>query len=159
MNESDRTTLQIPSTHVVAVTGYVYQQGKFLLLKRAQPPLIWAPPGGRLGEHEDPKTGVIREVREETGLDIQVLGLVDYWFGQLGSYGRLLSLDFLTLSAAQDVILSGEHLDYTWARLEDLERGHPPLGNEPCSFKLTDFQKAASECRKYMYQMPPPMGG
>ncbi len=148
------THSQIPTTHSVAVTGYVYQQGKFLVLKRAQPPLIWAPPGGRLITHEDPKTGVLREVREETGLDVQILSLVDYWFGELESHGKLLSLDFLTLSHSQDVVLSEEHTDFTWASLEELTMGFPPLGEDPTCYKLSDFQKAANECRRLMYFMP-----
>lgn len=143
-------------THQVAVTGYVYQQGKFLLLKRAKPPLIWAPPGGRLQPHEDPKLGLLREVREETGLDVRVLGLVDYWFGELADRGPLLSLDFLTVTPEHEVVLSPEHEDFAWATLSDLERGHPPLGKDSCSFKLTDFQKAAHECARFMYQMPGP---
>jgi ADP-ribose pyrophosphatase YjhB (NUDIX family) len=142
------------TTHSVAVTGYVYQQGKFLVLKRTQPPLIWAPPGGRLIPHEDPKFGVVREVREETGLDVQVLSLVDYWFGEIETHGKLLSLDFLTLSRSQDVTLSEEHSDFAWASLEDLARGYPPLGADSTSFKLSDFQRVANECRRLMYLMP-----
>ncbi len=145
---------QIPTTHSVAVTGYVYQQGKFLVLKRARPPFIWAPPGGRLIPHEDPKFGVVREVHEETGLNVEVLSLVDYWFGELETHGKLLSLDFLTLSHSQDVILSDEHSDFAWATLEDLAKGYPPLGDSPTSYKLSDFQKAANECRRLMYFMP-----
>lgn len=145
---------QIPATHSVAVTGYVYQQGKFLILKRAEPPLIWAPPGGRLIPQEDPRSGVIREVREETGLDVQVLSLVDYWFGEIERRGKLLSLDFLTVSHSQDVVLSEEHTDFTWASLEELAKGYPPLGDAPDSYHLTDFQKVANECRRLMYLMP-----
>lgn len=145
---------QIPATHSVAVTGYVYQQGKFLILKRAEPPLIWAPPGGRLIPQEDPRSGVIREVREETGLDVQVLSLVDYWFGEIERRGKLLSLDFLTVSHSQDVVLSEEHTDFTWASLEELAKGYPPLGDAPDSYHLADFQKVANECRRLMYLMP-----
>lgn len=142
------------ATHSVAVTGYVYQQGKFLVLKRANPPLIWAPPGGRLMLNEDPHSGVVREVREETGLDVQVVTLVDYWFGEIKTHGKLLSLDFLTLSDKEEVSLSSEHTDYAWASLSDLENGIPPLGDDPCSYRLLDFQKVASECRRWMYLMP-----
>jgi 8-oxo-dGTP diphosphatase len=148
------TTPQIPTTHAVAVTGYVLSQGRFLLLKRSQPPLIWAPPAGRLNLYEDPSQGVVREIREETGLVVHVLGLIDYWFGEIGNYGKLLSLDFMTLSSQQAVALSQEHEDFTWATLSDLENGNPPLGNDPCSYCLTDFQKVANEWKKFQYLMP-----
>lgn len=133
----------ISPTHVVAVTGYVLYKGRFLLLKRANPPRIWAPPGGRLRSHENPEAGVIREVREETDLIVRVLGLVDYWFGEISGYGPLLSLDFVVESRQLDVVLSAEHTEFAWASLEDLERGHPPLGEDACSFKVSDFRKAA----------------
>jgi 8-oxo-dGTP diphosphatase len=133
----------IPPTHAVAVTGYVLHQGRFLLLKRAHPPFIWAPPGGRLQPHENPEAGVIREVREETGLTVRVLGLVDYWFGELSEYGPLLSLDFVAEPQQGEVVLSAEHTEALWASLEDLERGHPPLGEDACSFRVSDFRKAA----------------
>ncbi|MCL4733904.1 MAG: NUDIX domain-containing protein [Candidatus Omnitrophica bacterium] len=156
LEKEDHNLRHSPATHAVAVTGYVYQKGKFLVLKRANQPLIWAPPGGRLKLDEDPHSGVLREVHEETGLNVQVVSLVDYWFGEIGTYGKLLSLDFLTLSDSDDVLLSNEHTDFAWATLDDLEHGNPPLGEDPSSFRLSDFQKAASECRRMMYLMPSP---
>ena len=152
----DLSSFQVPLTHSVAVTGYVYQQGKFLLMKRARPPLIWAPPGGRLLPHEDPCSGVLREVREETGIEVQLLGLVDCWFGEIPSRGRLLSLDYLTLPRSDRILLSDEHTDYVWASIADIENGNPPLGNDASSFRVSDFQKAANEWTRYKYQLPPP---
>jgi len=146
----------ISPTHTVAVTGYVFQRGRFLLLKRKEPPLIWAPPGGRLLVSEDPRLGLVREVKEETGLEVKILGLVDYWFGEVPRRGRLLSLDFLTVPFSDEVVLSGEHSDFAWATLSDLESGNPPLGEGPSVYRLSDFQRAAGECRRFMYQMPPP---
>ena len=55
-------------THLVAVNAFLLKDDKFLLLKRNDPPLIWGPPGGKLEINEDPVTGLIREVKEETNL-------------------------------------------------------------------------------------------
>ena len=41
-------------THCVAVNSYLIRDNQFLLLKRANQPLIWGPPGGRLLSNEDP---------------------------------------------------------------------------------------------------------
>lgn len=146
-------------THCVAVTAYVHRQERFLLMKRAHPPLIWAPPGGRLLADEDPPIGVCREVKEETALEIEILGLVDYWFGEIPGRIRLLSLDFPVVPPSHEVILSEEHTDFVWASLSDLEKGNPPLGDDPCAFNLSDFKKAAWECQRYMHQLPRPRGG
>ncbi|MCW4005808.1 MAG: NUDIX hydrolase [Candidatus Bathyarchaeota archaeon] len=59
----------------------VYPKDKILLAKRTTPPFIgfWALPGGREEAGETPEQNVVREVKEETGLDVEVLY-------KLGSY-------------------------------------------------------------------------
>jgi len=55
-------------------TAFVVHQGKTLLhwhRKLGQ----WMPPGGHLLPDEDPVTGALREVREETGLDAELLAV------------------------------------------------------------------------------------
>jgi len=55
-------------------TGFVVEGDKTLLLwhKRLQ---MWVPPGGHLEADEDPVAAVLREIREETGLEAKVLPL------------------------------------------------------------------------------------
>jgi ADP-ribose pyrophosphatase YjhB (NUDIX family) len=50
-----------------------------LLARRGRPPREgeWSLPGGKLEEKETLVAGVVREVREETGLDVRVERLVD----------------------------------------------------------------------------------
>lgn len=57
-------------------TGFVVEGERTLLLwhRRLQ---MWVPPGGHLEPDEDPVTAVLREIREETGLEAQVLPLSD----------------------------------------------------------------------------------
>jgi len=51
------------------VTGFVVHGDKTLILWH---PLMqgWAPPGGHIEPNEDPQEAVVREIREETGLDV-----------------------------------------------------------------------------------------
>lgn len=53
-------------------TAFVVHEGKTLLHwhRKLQQ---WMPPGGHLLPDEDPVTGALREVREETGLDAELL--------------------------------------------------------------------------------------
>ncbi len=129
-------------THQVAVIAYVYRDGKFLLLKRNHPPRLWAPPGGRLLPDEDPRQGIIREVKEETGFDIRILHTADVWFGEWLENSYLMSIDFLVEITGGDFRLSEEHSDYCWVSLEQLINGEPILLNDPEGFQIADFQHA-----------------
>lgn len=55
------------------VTGFVVHEGKTLLLWH---PLLkmWVPPGGHVEPDEDPQEAVLREIREETGLEVCPIG-------------------------------------------------------------------------------------
>ena len=57
--------------HFVA-SGYVVRDGKTLLLyhKKLR---MWLPPGGHIDEGELPEEAVLREIREETGLEVDIL--------------------------------------------------------------------------------------
>ncbi len=128
-------------THRLAVSAFLMCGDHFLLLKRQNAPYLWAPPAGRLHEDENPDDGILREVKEETGLDVDLVGPFDVWYGDFGR-GLYVSIDYLATSRSRDVVLSDEHVGFQWATLKDLRDGHPPLGDrEPC-FKLSDFEKA-----------------
>ncbi|RNL83565.1 NUDIX hydrolase [Halostreptopolyspora alba] len=57
--------------HSVSVTGIVIrlEDGKVLVIKRADDGR-WVPPGGVMELHETPEECVVREVREETGVEV-----------------------------------------------------------------------------------------
>lgn len=66
----------------VAVAAFIHQNGQILLVKRGMEPERgkWALAGGFVERNEDPHHAVIREIREETGLEIAVRRLVDVLF-------------------------------------------------------------------------------
>ncbi len=71
--------------------GVVYKlvdgQIHVVLCGREQPPL-WGLPKGTPNEGETPERTALREVREETGLEVsleQELGEIEYWFGKPGA--------------------------------------------------------------------------
>lgn len=58
------------------VIGIVNKDNKLLMVKRAKKEgnLVWAFPGGKQEENETINEACIREVLEETGVDIEVIG-------------------------------------------------------------------------------------
>jgi ADP-ribose pyrophosphatase YjhB (NUDIX family) len=64
----------------------IVRDGRVLLLKRTIQPFLghWDIPGGYLEEDEHPEVGVIREVREETSLEIRVNDLFGIYLDRYG---------------------------------------------------------------------------
>ena len=60
----------------------VMDEGKLLLVKRIMAPEIgkWSIPAGYLDAGEDPKETAVREVLEETNLEVEIGDLVDVFF-------------------------------------------------------------------------------
>jgi 8-oxo-dGTP diphosphatase len=65
---------QYPDRPIVGVGAVIVNAGKVLLVKRRYEPLAgrWSIPGGTLELGETLEAGVAREMREETGLEIEV---------------------------------------------------------------------------------------
>ncbi len=112
---------------VVGVTGVVRDdQGRVLLLRhRMWPPgRQWGLPSGFAHKGEDFRTTVVREVKEETGLDVET--------------GRLVMLNsgFRTrVEVVYEAVLVGgelrldpsEILEARWCRPDDLPEGVQPV--------------------------------
>src|SRR5918992_1626811 len=64
----------------IAVGAIVIDDEALLMVKRGREPSkgLWSVPGGRLERGEYMSAAVQREVKEETGLDISVGGLVGF---------------------------------------------------------------------------------
>jgi len=55
----------------------IYTAGRgIVLVERAKPPHGWALPGGFIEYGESAESAAVREAREETGLDVQLTGLL-----------------------------------------------------------------------------------
>jgi 8-oxo-dGTP diphosphatase len=70
---------EYPERPMVGVGGVIIEQGRALLIRRGSEPLLgeWSIPGGMLELGESLEEGVARELREETGLTVRVIELIE----------------------------------------------------------------------------------
>ena len=69
-----------PSRPYLAVSAAIFRDGRVLIVRRARPPAhgLHTLPGGGVELGETLEQAVIREVREETGLDVAPVALAGY---------------------------------------------------------------------------------
>ena len=74
VNDSREDSRQYPERPIVGVGAVIVDAGNVVLVRRRYEPLAgrWSLPGGTLELGETLETGVAREMREETGLDVEV---------------------------------------------------------------------------------------
>jgi 8-oxo-dGTP diphosphatase len=70
---------EFPEAPLVGVGAVVVEEGRVLLVRRGTEPLRgqWSLPGGLLELGESLTGGVVREVREETGLTVEPVELIE----------------------------------------------------------------------------------
>jgi 8-oxo-dGTP diphosphatase len=109
------------SRPMVGAGAVVLRRGEVLLVKRRFPPNKgkWALPGGLVELGEVVQDAAVREVEEETGLKVNILGLLDVQTDlHRDTTGRLeyhfILVDYLATPLDGVVRLNGESSDYGW---------------------------------------------
>ena len=105
----------------ITVKGIVVLDNKILLLKRVKPSTdglgLWELPGGGLEYGETPNQALIRELKEETGLDIVIIKPA-YTFTKIREDYQTVGIGFLCIPKNDHVRLSDEHTDYCFVTIE-----------------------------------------
>ena len=70
---------EFPEAPLVGVGAVIVDEGRVLLVRRGSEPMLgqWTLPGGLLEVGEPLLAGVVREVREETGLTVEPIELIE----------------------------------------------------------------------------------
>lgn len=97
----------------ISVKGVLVHDGRVLLLRNARGE--WDLPGGRPDSGEDFKAALRREVREETGLDVEVGARVDEHLFEVlpGAFVRIVAYA-CRLNGLATATISSEHLEMRW---------------------------------------------
>lgn len=98
--------------------------GETLLLRRSAENTsfvgCWEWPGGKVDPGEDFAIAVVRETKEETGLDVEITGLAGATEFAMPKVNVVLLCMEARITSANEIALSHEHDAWAWAPLTDL---------------------------------------
>lgn len=99
----------------------INNKDQILLVKRADDddflPGSWELPGGGVEYGETAQEAIIREIKEECGIEIEVLkpvAVADYFINDT----QILEICFLCDPKCLDIKLSHEHSDFKWLKID-----------------------------------------
>jgi len=119
---------EFPDHPVVGVGGVVIRGGSVLLIRRGREPLKgrWSIPGGLLELGEELAAGVRRELKEETGLEVEpleALAVFDRIFREgLRVRYHYVIVDYACRLKGGRLRPASDVLDARWVRREDLPK-------------------------------------
>jgi 8-oxo-dGTP diphosphatase len=127
---------EYPERPMVGVGGVVIHDGRALLVQRGHPPMEgqWSIPGGLLHVGETLEQGLLRELAEETGLEVSVLELIEVFErifpappGEDGAPAdparpqyHYVILDYLCEVRGGTLTVGSDAADLVWAREDEL---------------------------------------
>ena len=117
-----------PALPIVGVGAVIVCNGEVLLIRRANPPLQgeWSIPGGALDLGEKLCDGVAREVKEETGLEVEVGPVLDVFDSIFpDAEGRTqyhyVLIDYLCHIRSGTMAAASDASEARWTRPEELD--------------------------------------
>lgn len=114
------------SNTILSVRALIYNgQGNVLFLRRSPKNRrfagTWEFPGGKVDQNEELGLALVREVREECGLEVEISGLVSYADFSLEGRRLLCLLFKAQVKGGVDVTLSDEHDASVWQTLNSID--------------------------------------
>ena len=106
----------------LAVGAVVVHHDHVLLVRRSTPPEAgrWSFPGGRVEPGERMADAAAREVREETGLDVDIDRPLD-WVERIGPDHHFVIVDFAaTVPERQEPTPGDDAADARWVHLDEI---------------------------------------
>lgn len=123
------------------VSAIIFDEDRnILLLKKTNKPFkeFWCLPGGVVEYDETPQQSIIREVKEETNLDIKIKKLIGVYLINNDPRGNGLDLIFIGAVKKAEVILSFEHTEYNFFSPSEL----PELIAYKHREAISDYEKS-----------------
>jgi 8-oxo-dGTP diphosphatase len=129
---------EYPERPIVGIGGIVIHEDRAVLIRRGSEPLRgqWSIPGGSLELGETLEQGVVRELLEETGLEVRITGMVEilerifsesparYVDGKMRPRDHYVIVDYLCERLSGELRAGGDALDVAYSREDELDRFH-----------------------------------
>jgi 8-oxo-dGTP diphosphatase len=146
---SRRDSRRYPKRPILGVGAIILERDRVLLVERGRSPLkgFWSLPGGVLETGERLEDGIRREVREETGLEIRSLKVVEIFerimFDQKGKpeYHYVL-IDYLCRVAGGKLAAADDVSRVAWVPRDELKRYRITEGTVPVIRKAFRLRSA-----------------
>ncbi|MEI6587502.1 MAG: NUDIX domain-containing protein [Candidatus Moraniibacteriota bacterium] len=110
----------------LAVKGIVRKGDEVLVLKRSavdeHKPSVWETVGGGMETQNSPQEALKREIREETGLEVEVGEPFNVFTFTKDSGEFKIGITFLCDYVSGEVKLSEEHSEYKWIKPEEFNQ-------------------------------------
>ena len=113
-----------PDRHPIACTGAIVWRGdEVLLIRRGKAPRKgeWSIPGGRIEFGEMMRFAALREVREETGCEVEIAGLCDVVDSVVDGIHAVL-IDFNARWVSGEPMAGDDADEAMFVKLEDVKR-------------------------------------
>jgi len=142
---------EFPSTPLVAVGAVVVNEGRVLLVRRGTEPMLghWSLPGGLVEVGETLTDAIVREVREETGLIVQPISLIELLDRIHRHEDRVrfhyVIADYLCLVVSGDPLAASDATEVRWVERTEWN-SHGALNLDPLTARIIElgWQKARS---------------
>ena len=108
------------------VSAAIFRGHAVLLVERARPPFAgaWSLPGGEIEWGETAETAALRELGEETGIEAELIGLVDVADVQIRDGEHLIAHHVIAVFAGRwqsgEALASSDAADVRWADPDEL---------------------------------------
>jgi len=119
---------EYPDRPFLGVGAIIVRDGKVLLARRGNPPLKgeWSIPGGLVEVGETSRQAIVREVREETGLEVEPTKLVEVFERILRDHESRVEyhyvlIDYLCRIISGNARAASDVDEICWASVSDLE--------------------------------------
>jgi len=119
---------EYPDRPVPAVGAFIVNGGRILLVKRGHEPCAgkWSVPGGVIELGEKVEEALRREIKEELGIDVEIMGILDIYDSIFrDKRGNIryhyVIIDFVAKPKTKNIKPSDEILDYKWVELSEIE--------------------------------------
>lgn len=120
---------EYPKHPMVGVGAVIKRKNSILLIKRGKEPGKgnWSIPGGLVELGETVTEAVKREVKEETGLEVEIDHLLDVVTSIIKDDNRKVKyhyvlIDYLVYPKEGELCLSSDASDVRWVKIEELEQ-------------------------------------